>query len=105
MTGPQSSVHPLCFGMELTRVGGSGDEGIDGIGLAPLSPVLSSRVAVQAKRYEPSTTRSETSRWRASYTWPVRPQPSGAKDSFPDRRTKLGRRSHEFTKHTSQQHS
>ena len=43
------------FGMELTRVGGSGDEGIDGIGLAPLSPVLSTRVAVQAKRYEPSS--------------------------------------------------
>ncbi len=43
------------FGMELTRVGGSGDEGIDGIGLAPISEVLSSRVAVQAKRYEPST--------------------------------------------------
>lgn len=43
------------FGMELTRVGGSGDEGIDGIGLAPLSPVLSTRVAVQAKRYDPST--------------------------------------------------
>lgn len=44
------------FGLELTRVGGSGDEGIDGIGLAPISPVLSSRVAVQAKRYDPSST-------------------------------------------------
>jgi restriction system protein len=44
------------YGMELTRVGGSGDEGIDGIGLAPISPVLSSRVAVQAKRYDPATT-------------------------------------------------
>ena len=43
------------FGMELTRVGGSGDEGIDGIGLAPISPVLYSRVAVQAKRYDPSS--------------------------------------------------
>jgi restriction system protein len=42
------------YGMELIRVGKSGDEGIDGIGLAPLSPVLSSRVAVQAKRYDPS---------------------------------------------------
>lgn len=42
------------FGLELTRVGGSGDEGIDGIGTAPLSPVLSSRVAVQAKRYDPT---------------------------------------------------
>lgn len=43
------------YDMELTRVGGSGDEGIDGIGLAPLGPVLFSRVAVQAKRYDPST--------------------------------------------------
>jgi restriction system protein len=43
------------FGLELTRVGRSGDEGIDGIGTAPLSPVLSATVAVQAKRWEPST--------------------------------------------------
>jgi restriction system protein len=43
------------FGMELHRVGGTGDEGIDGIGLAPISPVLSSRVAVQAKRYDPTS--------------------------------------------------
>jgi restriction system protein len=42
------------YGLELERVGGSGDEGIDGIGTAPLSPVLSSRVAVQVKRYDPS---------------------------------------------------
>lgn len=42
------------YGLELTRVGGTGDQGIDGIGTAPLSPVLSSRVAVQAKRYDPS---------------------------------------------------
>ncbi len=42
------------FGLELERVGGTGDEGIDGIGLAPISPVLSSRVAVQAKRYDPT---------------------------------------------------
>jgi restriction system protein len=41
------------YGLELTRVGGSGDEGIDGIGLAPISDVLSSRVAVQAKRHDP----------------------------------------------------
>ncbi len=41
------------YGLELRRVGGSGDEGIDGIGIAPLSPVLSSRVAVQVKRYNP----------------------------------------------------
>ena len=44
------------FGIELTRVGGVGDEGIDGIGLAPISAVLSSRVAVQAKRYDPTAT-------------------------------------------------
>jgi restriction system protein len=44
------------FGLELTRVGGTGDEGIDGIGIAPISPVLSSRVAVQAKRHDPSST-------------------------------------------------
>ena len=31
------------FGIELTRVGGVGDEGIDGLGLAPISAVLSSR--------------------------------------------------------------
>ena len=43
-------------GIELTRVGGVGDEGIDGIGLAPISAVLSSRVAVQAKRYDPTAT-------------------------------------------------
>jgi restriction system protein len=44
------------FGLELTRVGGVGDEGIDGIGLAPISAVLSSRVAVQAKRHDPAAT-------------------------------------------------
>lgn len=43
-------------GMELKRVGGTGDEGIDGIGTAPISSVLSTTVAVQAKRYEPSKT-------------------------------------------------
>ncbi len=42
------------YGLQLERVGGSGDEGIDGIGTAPLSPVLSSRVAVQVKRYDPN---------------------------------------------------
>jgi len=41
------------YGLELTRVGGSGDEGIDGIGTAPISPVLPSRVAVQVKRFDP----------------------------------------------------
>ena len=44
------------FGMELTRTGASGDEGVDGIGTAPISEVLSSRVAVQAKRYDPKST-------------------------------------------------
>jgi restriction system protein len=43
------------YDLELTRVGGTGDQGIDGIGVAPISPVLSSRVAVQAKRYDPTT--------------------------------------------------
>lgn len=42
------------YGLELHRVGGSGDEGVDGIGTAPISPVLSSRVAVQVKRYDPN---------------------------------------------------
>jgi hypothetical protein len=42
------------YGMELQRVGGTGDGGIEGIGTAPISPVLSSRVAVQVKRYEPA---------------------------------------------------
>ena len=41
------------YGLQLTRVGGSGDEGVDCIGTAPISPVLSSRVAVQVKRYDP----------------------------------------------------
>ena len=42
------------YGLKLERVGGSGDEGIDGIGTAPISAVLSSRVAVQIKRYNPN---------------------------------------------------
>ncbi len=42
------------YGLELERVGGTGDEGVDGIGVAPLSPVLSSRVAVQVKRSDPN---------------------------------------------------
>lgn len=41
------------YGLELERVGATGDEGIDGIGTAPISAVLSSRVAVQVKRYDP----------------------------------------------------
>ncbi len=44
------------YGLELRRVGGAGDQGIDGIGTAPLSPVLSATVAVQAKRWEPTRT-------------------------------------------------
>lgn len=40
-------------GLHLQQTGGSGDEGVDAIGTAPISPVLSSRVAVQVKRYAP----------------------------------------------------
>jgi len=43
------------FDLELEHTGGSGDEGIDGIGVAPISPVLSAKVAVQVKRYNPSS--------------------------------------------------
>lgn len=43
-------------GMELKRVGGTGDQGVDGIGTAPITNVLSTTVAVQAKRREPSKT-------------------------------------------------
>ncbi len=42
------------YGLELHRVGKSGDRGIDGIGFAPISPVMSSRVAVQVKKYDPN---------------------------------------------------
>lgn len=42
------------YGLELTRTGGGADEGIDGIGVAPLSDVLSATVAVQAKRWDPT---------------------------------------------------
>ena len=44
------------LGMELKRVGSVGDEGVDGIGTAPISSVLTTTVAVQAKRYAPSAT-------------------------------------------------
>ncbi len=40
------------YGLELDLVSGSGDNGVDAIGLAPISEVLSSRVAVQVKRYD-----------------------------------------------------
>lgn len=39
------------YGLELDLVSGPGDNGVDAIGLAPISEVLSSRVAVQVKRY------------------------------------------------------
>ncbi len=42
------------YGLTLERIGGTGDEGVDGIGTAPISAVLSSRVAVQVKRYDPN---------------------------------------------------
>lgn len=42
------------YGLELERVGKIGDKGIDGIGFAPISPVMSSRVAVQVKKYDPN---------------------------------------------------
>jgi hypothetical protein len=46
-------VHLLnSYGMELARVGGPTDEGVDAIGLAPVSDVLADRVAVQIKRYD-----------------------------------------------------
>lgn len=38
------------FGLQLTHQGGTGDESIIGIGIAPLSPVLSSVVAVQVNQ-------------------------------------------------------
>jgi restriction system protein len=44
--------------MELARTGGPTDEGVDAIGLAPVSDVLSDRVAVQIKRYNPDGSRS-----------------------------------------------
>ncbi|WP_454972711.1 restriction endonuclease [Corynebacterium propinquum] len=40
-------------GLHLQQTSGSGDEGVDAIGTAPISSVLSSRVAVQVKRYAP----------------------------------------------------
>jgi restriction system protein len=49
-------------GMELARTGGPTDEGVDAIGLAPVSDVLSDRVAVQIKRYNPEGSRSNIER-------------------------------------------
>jgi restriction system protein len=50
------------YGLELTRVGGPTDEGVDAIGLAPVSDVLADRVAVQIKRYDPVGSRSNIDR-------------------------------------------
>lgn len=56
-------VHLLkSYGMELSRVGGPTDEGVDAIGLAPVSDVLADRVAVQIKRYDPKGSRSNIER-------------------------------------------
>ena len=49
-------------GMSLKRVGGTGDGGIDIIGSAPLGALLSSTVAVQCKRYDPSSRTSTIGR-------------------------------------------
>ena len=50
------------YGMSLSRTGGPHDEGVDAIGLAPVSDVLSDRVAVQIKRYNPEGSRSNIER-------------------------------------------
>ncbi len=56
-------VHLLkSYGMELARTGGPTDEGVDAIGLAPVSDVLADRVAVQIKRYNPEGSRSNIER-------------------------------------------
>jgi restriction system protein len=56
-------VHLLkSYGMELARTGGPNDEGVDAIGLAPVSDVLSDRVAVQIKKYDPEGSRSNIER-------------------------------------------
>jgi restriction system protein len=52
----------MSYGMELVRVGGPTDEGVDAIGLAPVSDVLADRVAVQIKRYKPQGSRSNIER-------------------------------------------
>ena len=52
----QFTLHLLrMYGLDLEHVGRSGDRGIDGIGVAPMSPVLSAAVAVQVKRHDPSS--------------------------------------------------
>lgn len=42
------------YGLELEHTGGPGDQGIDCLGIAPVSAVMSATVAVQAKRREPT---------------------------------------------------
>lgn len=42
------------YGLVLEHTGGTGDDGIDCLGVAPVSEVMSATVAVQAKRREPS---------------------------------------------------
>ena len=56
--------------MELKRTGGVGDKGVDLIGTAPISPVLTVTVAVQAKRYAPSAPvgRAEVALFQADAT-------------------------------------
>ncbi|MEO0494050.1 MAG: restriction endonuclease [Actinomycetota bacterium] len=41
-------------GLELSMTSAGADEGIDAIGRAPISDVISTRVAVQVKRYDPA---------------------------------------------------
>jgi restriction system protein len=53
-------------GMELKRVGGSGDEGVDGIGKAPLSGVLSTTIAVQGQALRPLEDRGTRNRGTVS---------------------------------------
>ena len=50
------------YGLSLDWTGGTGDEGLDGLGTAPISDVLSSTVAVQCKRYDPTSSTSTISR-------------------------------------------
>jgi restriction system protein len=50
------------YGLVLERTGGPLDEGVDAIGLAPVSDVLSDRVAVQIKRYDPEGSRANIER-------------------------------------------
>jgi hypothetical protein len=63
------------YSLQLTRVGGSGDEGIDGSGFAPITPVLSSPVA--DRRSATSLTRpSRMTSSRSSNETPSRREPS-----------------------------